>query len=131
MNEARHYFRTGPYFKPLREKEPSPDEIFFKIASRSSDLVEARFSEIKATMNLDGRGLTREYCYVRFSTTNAVSLPGDSGSVLLDSEFRPTAMVWGGLEGQYPDVTYATPLHVVLRDIERRGGFPQGSATYC
>lgn len=52
-----------------------------------------------------------------------MSTKGDSGSVIVDRDFRPVAMIWGGDTHYFAmgpkDVTYASPLFKTLRDIER------------
>ena len=60
-----------------------------------------------------------------------MSAPGDSGSIIVDRDFRPIAMLWGGNEHNFAygpqGVTYASPLFKVMRDIEERNGWTKGS----
>jgi hypothetical protein len=98
--------------------------------------MEAVCNGVKATIkskNWEKDKVTREWCFVTHSTRDRVTEKGDSGAPLLDENFQPIAMLWGGDEcgHGFQDVTYGTPLYVVLRDIERRMGWEAGSVQYC
>jgi hypothetical protein len=86
-----------------------------------------------ATQNKDGRGVTRELCFVTHDPVGHVTKGDDSGAPLIDKNYRPVAILWGGAipEDQFKDVTYGTPLRVILRDIERRLDWQEGSVSYC
>jgi hypothetical protein len=78
--------------------------------------------------------VTQEWSFITPCVRDQVSEPGDSGSVILDDQYRPAAMLWAGngvVNGVLPDVTYATPLLAVLRDIETRLGWETGSVVLC
>jgi hypothetical protein len=92
------------------------------------------FNAIRSTQNTAERKITtREWCLVALNPKGAMSAPGDSGSIILDGEFRPVAMIWGGDEHNFAmgprDVTYASPLTGVLRDIEKCLGWIEGSVS--
>jgi hypothetical protein len=56
---------------------------------------------------------------------------GDSGSIILDNDFTPVALIWGkGVDEDIfgPDhVTFASPLSKVMRDMEKCIGWEEGS----
>lgn len=134
ITEAKLYFADGPNFKPLRESAIETDKVLFKVASRTSGWKEAQYNGTRAILNRDGRGVTRELCFVTHSSFDQVSVPGDSGAPLIDRSYRPVAILWGGdkqPEEGFKDLTYATPIPVILRDIERHLGWQLGSASYC
>lgn len=62
-----------------------------------------------------------------------MSAKGDSGSIVIDQEFRPVAIIWGGDTHYFAtgpkDVTYASPLSKTLRDIESRLRWAEGSVS--
>ncbi|KUJ14128.1 uncharacterized protein LY89DRAFT_686663 [Mollisia scopiformis] len=132
---AWRYFRPGPEFKPLRRDDPKSDEVFFKVPSRTTGWKQGTFTGIKATLaSSEFPNITREWCFVSPSPYDQVTRPGDSGAPLIDSNFRPIAMAWGGLGIGYHtihDVTYATPIHVILSDIETCMGWAEGSVSFC
>ena len=51
-----------------------------------------------------------------------MSAKGDSGSIIVNRDFRPVAIIWGGDIHYFAtgpkDVTYVSPLSKTLRDIE-------------
>lgn len=107
--------------------------IYFKPASRTSEWIACTCNGIKTYQKRKGDIVTSEFCFVGREQGRPVSKEGDSGAPILDSGFRPVAMMWGGCQGfeSFWDVTFATPLTVVLRDIERRMGWEKGSVRYC
>lgn len=96
VEDTEMRFESGLVFKSLQETNPAPDEIFFKVGSRSSRWKKAQYHEIRAIIGTDKDKVTREWCFVAHVSHDAVSLPGDSGASLIDSSYRPIAMVWGG-----------------------------------
>jgi hypothetical protein len=62
-----------------------------------------------------------------------MSAKGDSGSIIVDRDFRPVAILWGGDTHGFAvgpkDVTYASPLSKTLRDIESCLGWTEGSVS--
>ena len=134
IENSETYLNSGPNFKAIRVTNPDPEEIFFKIPSRSSGWREAQYNEIRGTIGVGDGPETREWCFTCRSSYDAVSLSGDSGTPLVDSNYQPVAILWGGEEhgqGGFKDVTYATPIHEILKDIERRMGWQRGSVTFC
>jgi hypothetical protein len=86
------------------------------------------------TQNKDGREVTRELCFVTHAPVGGrVTEGGDSGAPLIDKNYRPVAILWGGEipEERFKDVTYGTPLRVILKDIERHLDWQEGSVSYC
>ena len=134
IKKSTAYLDYGPDFKSVRETNPDPEEIFFKVASRSLGWRGAQYNGIRATLSNGNGGETREWCFVTHSSSERVSDRGDSGSPLIDCNYQPTAILWGGErpdQGGFEDVTYATPIHEILKDIERRMGWRKGSVTFC
>jgi hypothetical protein len=135
ISDTTKYFANGPNFKPLRQHLPESGEMFFKPASRTSGWKDAQYNGLDHTLKKtddENEVITREYCFV--SRSGHVLQPGDSGAVLIDMHFQPIAIIWGGdlqHAGCTGDVTYATPLFVVLGDIERQLGWLSGSAQFC
>ncbi|KAJ8064288.1 hypothetical protein OCU04_006634 [Sclerotinia nivalis] len=118
---------------------PKRNTIYFKPASRTFDWKLCRFNEILATKKKSDREPSREYVYIGIES--AVSAPGDSGSLICDIDIAtndnvavliPIAVIWGGEEnhGGWTDVTYATPVSVVLKDIENFLGWDSGSVRF-
>lgn len=77
-----------------------------------------------------------------------VSGGGDSGALIYDIDIDttdadkhtaaliPMAMIWGGnhhgtIISGFRDVTYATPIGAVLKDIECEMGWDEGSLRFC
>ncbi|KAF7875236.1 hypothetical protein EAF04_002408 [Stromatinia cepivora] len=129
---------------PQYSSTPKLNTIFFKPASRTTDLEACKCNGILATRHIPGREPSREYAYVGINSKPA-SRAGDSGALICDvsnaandnndneTVFVPVAMVWGGDENHegWPDVTYATPVSVVLKDIENFMGWDSGSVKFC
>lgn len=94
----------------------------------------AEMSPIKCTIvrpafGQISRSVTREWCVVGLGEedNHRFCVQGDSGSVLLDEEFRPFGMLWGSDENF--DLTYVSPLHLIFRDIEQKMGWEAGSVS--
>lgn len=126
LRAACNYFDLGPHFKPVREGDLSPDEVVFKPRSRTTnEWVGGTFNGIRSTQKSLG-GVTRECCLLALHFKKAMSAPGDSGSIIVDRKFRPVAMIWGGDMHNFAhgprDLTYASPLAKILKDIENRIG---------
>jgi hypothetical protein len=123
LRAATQYFTPGPYFKPVRDDDLSPGELVFKPRSRTTNKwIGGTFNAIRSTQKSVGI-VTREWCLIALSPQEAMSASGDSGSIIVDQEFRPVAMILGGNAhgfAQGPNgVTYASPLSKVMRDIEK------------
>ena len=129
------YFDSGPEFKPVRENSLVPGELVFKPRSRSTNKsVVGTFNAIRSTQkSKSSDSATREWCLVSLDPTGFMSAKGDSGSIILDRDFRPVAMLWGGDTHGFAagprDVTYASPLTKILRDIERCLQWGEGSVS--
>jgi hypothetical protein len=136
VKDTQAYLKDGPGFKPIRKTNPNREEIFFKPPSRSSGWKEAVCNGIKTVICSNSGAKTEEWSFVTYDRTpsSAVSADGDSGAPLIDKEYRPAAIIWGGTPpdafGRWVDVTYATPFFEILKDIECRMGFEEGSVSY-
>ncbi|KAJ8063421.1 hypothetical protein OCU04_008641 [Sclerotinia nivalis] len=128
---------------PQYSSKPKLNTIYFKPASRTTNLKACMCNGILAIEKIPGREPSREHVYVGVNC--AVSAPGDSGALICDLDIAanddndnvavlvPIAVVWGGEEnhGGWTDVTYATPVSVVLKDIENFLGWDSGSVRFC
>jgi hypothetical protein len=128
---ASKHFHPGPHLKPVREGELVPDELVFKPRSRTTKKwVAGTFNAIRSTQNTTG-DKTREWCLVALDLRGSMSEKGDSGSIIIDKDFRPVAMLWGGEDHLFAtgprDVSYASPLPNIFRDIERCMQWAEGS----
>ncbi|RDW58683.1 hypothetical protein BP6252_13159 [Coleophoma cylindrospora] len=76
-------------------------------------------------------GLTREWAFrpvLRADGSRPLSQRGDSGSSILNSDFAVEGMIWGGdTSAANIEVTYATPISVVIRHVEERIDWVMGS----
>jgi hypothetical protein len=127
------YFYQGPYFKPLRDSGLKPNDLVFKPRSRTTNTwTGGRFNAIRSTQKHGGI-VTREWCLIALPPREAMSSGGDSGSIIVDKEFQPIAVLWGGEKHGFAhgpkDVTYASPLSKVLRDIEKCMRWTEGSVS--
>ncbi|RDL37159.1 Uncharacterized protein BP5553_04592 [Venustampulla echinocandica] len=122
LRAATQYFTSGPHFKPVRDDDLSPGELVFKPRSRTTNKwTRGTFNAIRSTQRSAGIA-TREWCLVALLPHESMSAGGDSGSIIVDQEFRPIAMMWGGDTHGFAHgpkgVAYASPLSKVMRDIE-------------
>ncbi|CAD6448909.1 3663755d-529a-42a5-8a93-e9a3ea7c7a05 [Sclerotinia trifoliorum] len=115
---------------------------YFKLASRTTDWKACILNTICATQKIPGREPSREQVFVGLNS--AVSAPGDSGALICDINIAannddgattlvPIAVVWRGEKqhGGWTDMTYGTPVNVVLKDIETFLGWDSGSIRFC
>jgi hypothetical protein len=62
-----------------------------------------------------------------------MSAGGDSGSIIVDKEFQPVALLWGGDDYEFAhgpkNVTYGSPLSKVIEDIEKCMRWTKGSVS--
>lgn len=129
------YFHPGPHFKPVRDDDLRPNELVFKPRSRTTkDWAAGTFNAIRSTQKRKGiDGVTKEWCLIALDPERAMSAKGDSGSVIVDGDLRPVALLWGGDEHDFAmgpkDVTYASPLSKVMRDIEECLQWTKGSVS--
>lgn len=123
-----------PFQAGDRAQKPKP---FIKPPSARSGWCIAVCIGIKATSFNGSSGLTREWTFVACEEGEVVTVPGDSGSSLLDRSANVAAMAWGSLSREknvvppLPDLTYATPFHLVLEGIEDTMGWERGSVAWC
>lgn len=89
------------------------------------------FNDIKSVTNPNGTEPTTEWSIIASKADNDVFALGDSGAVILDQDFHPIAMLWGILDYGLGrgSMAYVTPIVEILRDIEGRLGWEEGSAT--
>lgn len=81
-------------------------------------------------------GLPHEYYSIVSTSTDktaAFSAKGDSGSVILDHNFQPAAVIQDGTcaTSASQDITGAVHLGSILTDMENTNGWKQGSAVFC
>ncbi|CZR51507.1 uncharacterized protein PAC_01384 [Phialocephala subalpina] len=132
---ATKHFNLGPYFKPVRDDDLTPGELVFKPRSRTTNKwVGGTFNAIRSTQKTKGRSsATRELCLIALNPQGFMSAKGDSGSIIVDRDFRPVAIIWGGDTHYFAtgpkDVTYASPLSKTLRDIESCLQWAEGSVS--
>ncbi len=135
VDAANDYFKDGPAFKSVRTMKLERSEICLKPPSRSiHDWVIAYRNPIDNYKQPSaGQVPFPQYALIcpPFQKHQVVSVEGDSGSILLDKDFHPTMMVTSGELIRGIDVTYATHLHSVLRDIEARQNWDAGSVSFC
>ena len=132
---ATEYFNHGPYFKPVRDNDLVAGELVFKPRSRTiNNWVGGTFNAIRSTQKGEGISIvTREWCLVALHPREAMSAKGDSGSIIVDRDFRPVAMLWGGDTHYFAmgpkDIAYASPLSKIMRDIEECLQWTEGSVS--
>ncbi|KAH9215488.1 hypothetical protein DL95DRAFT_461126 [Leptodontidium sp. 2 PMI_412] len=134
---AKSYFAPGPSFASLRKTPLSSLDMVFKPPSRTtSEWTIGRVNSIyTATKSTPGGVPYKCYCIVSaIKNASAVcSRHGDSGSVILDKDFRPVAMVQSGTfaTARQMDVIHAVGLVDILADIESVTGWKHGSVVFC
>ncbi|PVH70057.1 hypothetical protein DL98DRAFT_541140 [Cadophora sp. DSE1049] len=136
LTNAELYFHNGPSFKSIRPNAPGKLEICLKPPSRMTP--EWRVGEISAIPTAVGgqpgaAGSYRYYDAIITSHGNAVfSKMGDSGSIVLDKNYRPFGLIQAGIEGIGRfDITHIVPLSNVLRNIEIVNGWELNSVEFC
>ncbi|KAF7920403.1 hypothetical protein BELL_1601g00020 [Botrytis elliptica] len=117
----------------------SENSIYFKAPSRTSDWKACVINSIKSIKHSKYQ-TSDEYAFVG-KGLKAISAKGDSGALIYEISagtpaLIPMAMVWGGnvmgtviVEG-FLDVTYATPMDVLLEDIENEMEWDRGSLEF-
>jgi hypothetical protein len=75
----------------------------------------ARYNNYEASINLPATGVTHALCFLATNHSAGVATFGDSGSLLLDVEFHPFAMLFAGIVDldSIGRVIFATPLDVI------------------
>lgn len=131
FENAKTYFNNGPTFKPIRRTVPQTDETFLKPPGRSTGWREASCNGIQSIINQDTGNEYKEYAFITHPGTDVVSTFGDSGTMIMDKDFHPTTMIWGGKSNVTPDITFATPLHEIFADIELNLGWEKDSIDFA
>ncbi|KAM0151269.1 hypothetical protein ACHAPG_008323 [Botrytis cinerea] len=135
-------------------KHPSPssvlctNKVYFKAPSPTLDWLACEMNCFKSIHHREGHGISEECVFVGRQHGGRVSGGGDSGALIYDIDIDttdadkhtaaliPMAMIWGGnhhgttISGSR-DVTYATPIGAVLKDIECEMGWDEGSLRFC
>lgn len=125
------------------------DTIYFKPTSRTFGWKACSMNgimSVQTTLRVNDTTpkTSDEYVFVG-RQEGAISTKGDSGALICELEacadgkniaLTPMAMIWGGnpdggvvLQG-FDDVTYATPVDVLVRDIETEMGWDGGSLEF-
>ncbi|KAF5870603.1 uncharacterized protein Bfra_009992 [Botrytis fragariae] len=127
-------------FSLLNEKS-----IYFKASSRTTGWKACEMNVVQAIVH-NQNSTSDEHVFVSDDTQKSkekTSEGGDSGGLIysigVDIEGNtvlvPMAMIWAGntdgFEGFQGDVTYATPIEEVLKDIECEMGWESGSLKFC
>ncbi|KAF7945769.1 uncharacterized protein EAE97_004807 [Botrytis byssoidea] len=124
------------------------NKFYFKAPSRTLGWLACEMNGIRSIHHENGHGCSEECVFVGAMNGEAVSGGGDSGSLIYDIDIDttdadkptaaliPMAMIWGGNDGGsiisgFGDVTYATPIGAVLKDIECEMGWDEGSLEFC
>lgn len=92
LAKTTNHFSGGPCFGPISNKPLKAEGVYLKPPSRSSNWKLAICNGIKATMNRHGE-MTEELCFVTPGVLDQVRHYGDSGSVIIDKDYQPVAMV--------------------------------------
>ncbi|KAM0135566.1 hypothetical protein ACHAO1_005115 [Botrytis cinerea] len=119
--------------------------IYFKPFSRTTGWKACELNVIEGIVH-NQHSTSDEHVFIGGDTSKVqekISVGGDSGALIygidVDNDGEntvlvPMAMVWGGgkdgFEGFEDDVTYATPIEEVLKDIESEMGWEHGSLKF-
>ncbi|KAF7947607.1 hypothetical protein EAE96_008689 [Botrytis aclada] len=124
------------------------NRIYFKAPSRTLGWMACEMNGIKNIHHGNGHGVSEECVFVGKDSREAISDGGDSGALIYDIDVDttkaeeptaalvPMAMIWAGnnhgtIISGFKDVTYATPIGEVLKDIEREMEWVKGSLKFC
>lgn len=103
---------------------------------------------VRSIHHRKGHEVSEEYVFVGEDHGGAISGGGDSGALIYDIDIdttnaeeptaalMPMAMIWAGnshgtIVSGFKDLTYATPIGAVLKDIECEMGWDEGSLKFC
>lgn len=115
--------------------------IYFKAASRTTGWKACELNSIPAIIH-NQNATSDENVFISDDTLEAqeeISGGGDSGALIYaidvddgkQTVLVPMAMIWGGSKHSFKgDVTYATPIEEVLKDIESEMGWEHGSLKF-
>ncbi|TGO67792.1 hypothetical protein BELL_0869g00040 [Botrytis elliptica] len=124
------------------------NRIYFKAPSRTLGWKACEMNGIRNINHRNGHGVSEECVFVGEGYQGAISDGGDSGALIYDIDvdttnveeptaaLMPMAMIWAGnnygtIVSGFQDVTYATPIGAVLKDIECEMGWDEGSLKFC
>ncbi|KAF5872381.1 uncharacterized protein Bfra_005740ca [Botrytis fragariae] len=129
------------------------NKFYFKAPSRTLGWLACELNSIRNIHHENGHGESEECVFVGALHGGAASGGGDSGggdsgALIYDIDIDttnserhaaaliPMAMIWGGnhhgsVVSGFGDVTYATPIGAVLKDIESEMGWDEGSLKFC
>ncbi|THV44847.1 hypothetical protein BGAL_0568g00020 [Botrytis galanthina] len=124
------------------------DRIYFKAPSRTLGWMACEMNGVRSIHHRKGHEVSEEYVFVGEDHGGAISGGGDSGALIYDIDIdttnaeeptaalMPMAMIWAGnnhgtIVSGFKDVTYATPIGAVLKDIECEMGWDEGSLKFC
>ncbi|KAK6598863.1 hypothetical protein H4I96_08067 [Botrytis cinerea] len=117
-------------------KHPSPssvlctNKVYFKAPSRTLDWLACEMNCFKSIHHREGHGISEECVFVGRQHGGRMDADKHTAALI------PMAMIWGGnhhgttISG-FRDVTYATPIGAVLKDIECEMGWDEGSLRFC
>ncbi|ATZ56395.1 hypothetical protein BCIN_13g02340 [Botrytis cinerea B05.10] len=115
--------------------------IYFKAASRTTGWKACELNSIPAIIH-NQNATSDEHVFISDDTLEAqeeISGGGDSGALIYaidvddgkQTVLVPMAMIWGGSKHSFKgDVTYATPIEEVFKDIESEMGWEHGSLKF-
>ncbi|KAJ8059443.1 hypothetical protein OCU04_011107 [Sclerotinia nivalis] len=134
---------------PNSFSEPHNKTVYFKSPSRTSNWRACQMSCIKSVVYKDGHSPSNEHVFVGRGVQDHVSYKDDSGALIYDIDIipgpngarntaalLPLALIWSGdgsgdIVSGFEDVTFATPVGAVLKDIESYMGWEEGSLRFC
>ncbi|KAH6714882.1 hypothetical protein BKA61DRAFT_655275 [Leptodontidium sp. MPI-SDFR-AT-0119] len=128
ITTAESYFAYGPSFKPIRSTPLKAFEVCFKPPScTTKDWTVGRVNSIDMITQQNSTVSPQEqYCIVSggLDIKAVVSAEGDSGSIILDKDYQPVAVLYAGYEATNinQDITCAVHLSTILADMERVNG---------
>ncbi|TGO56321.1 hypothetical protein BCON_0079g00150 [Botryotinia convoluta] len=120
---------------PTLSSALSTNRIYFKAPSRTLGWMACEMNDIRNIHHRNGHEVSEECVFVGEDHGGAISGGGDSGALIYDIDvdttnaeeptaaLMPMAMIWAGnhhgtIVSGFRDVTYATPIGAVLKDIE-------------
>ncbi len=124
IRRLEHATAKGSYFAGISTINPNSAEPYVKLSGARTDTRVAMYSNTVSTLHYGPCGLTTEHAFGHVPGAKGLSEPGDSGSAILSANNMIVAMLWGG--GKFAtrgDLTYATPIQMVLRDVEEKMGW--------
>ncbi|RDW57784.1 hypothetical protein BP5796_12585 [Coleophoma crateriformis] len=132
LREIYKYFSSSPEFEPISSNNLKKGALYIKPPSaRIHTFALGGCNGIMSTLYDGDFGLTQEWGFLpvlRAHGNSPLSQRGDSGSSILNNDFTVEGMIWGGdKSAANVDVTYATPISIIIRHVEERMGWVRGS----